>query len=87
MSTTAQNVNDIRLFQVDVPEENVAELRGRITATTWPSEELVEDASQGVQLPTMQALAQYWVSEYDFGRVAARLRGPNSMRFPVVASR
>jgi pimeloyl-ACP methyl ester carboxylesterase len=64
---------EIRPFHVDIPEEMVAELRRRITATTWPSKELVEDASQGVQLATMQALAQYWATDYDFGRVASRL--------------
>ncbi|HVG68103.1 MAG TPA: epoxide hydrolase, partial [Gaiellales bacterium] len=49
------------------------ELRQRIVATRWPSKELVEDASQGVQLATMQALARYWGTDYDFGRVDARL--------------
>src|SRR5262245_53289416 len=73
MSATGQITTDVRAFEVDVPEEKVAELRRRITATTWPSKELVEDASQGVQLATMQALARYWVTEYDFGRVASRL--------------
>jgi pimeloyl-ACP methyl ester carboxylesterase len=73
MNTTGQIATDIRPFHVDIPEENLAELRRRITATTWPTKELVEDASQGVQLATMQALAHYWATEYDFGRVASRL--------------
>jgi pimeloyl-ACP methyl ester carboxylesterase len=73
MSTAGQIATDVRPFHVDVPEETVAKLRSRITATAWPSKELVEDASQGVQLATMQALAQYWASDYDFGRVASRL--------------
>jgi pimeloyl-ACP methyl ester carboxylesterase len=73
MSTSSQIATDVRPFQVEITEEKVAELRRRITATIWPSRELVEDASQGVQLATMQALAQYWATDYDFGRVAARL--------------
>ena len=49
------------------------DLRRRIEATRWPSKELVDDRSQGVQLATLKALADYWASEYDFGRVAERL--------------
>src|ERR671916_2829151 len=64
---------DIRPFQVEVPEEELAELRRRIEATRWPSQELVGDRSQGVQLATMQALARYWTTEYDLSRVEARL--------------
>jgi pimeloyl-ACP methyl ester carboxylesterase len=75
MSTTAETATEIRPFHLEIPEEKLAELRRRITATTWPSKELVEDASQGVQLATMQALAHYWANDYDFGRVEARLNG------------
>ena len=63
----------IRPFQVDVPEEKLAELRRRIAATRWPSRELVADRSQGVQLATMQALARYWATDYDWRRCEARL--------------
>ena len=63
----------IRPFEVEIPEEELTELRRRIEATRWPSEELVADRSQGVQLRTLQALARYWTTEYDFGRVEARL--------------
>src|SRR5436190_17176342 len=63
----------IRPFRVEVPEEELAELRRRIAATRWPSKELVPDRSQGVQLATVQALARYWAEDYDFGRIAARL--------------
>jgi pimeloyl-ACP methyl ester carboxylesterase len=73
MSTAAEAAIDIRTFQVDIPEEKLAELRRRIEATRWPSKELVEDRSQGVQLATMQELARYWTTEYDFGRIEARL--------------
>ena len=50
MSITAQTATDIRPFDVDIPEEQLAELRDRIAATRWPSKELVEDRSQGVQI-------------------------------------
>ena len=67
MSSTIETAVEIRPFQVDVPEEELAELRRRIAATRWPSKELVEDRSQGVQLATIQELARYWTSDYDFG--------------------
>src|SRR5829696_4325092 len=63
----------IRPFRVEVPEEDLVELRRRIDATRWPTKELVPDRSQGVQLATMQELAAYWASDYDFGRLEARL--------------
>jgi pimeloyl-ACP methyl ester carboxylesterase len=58
---------------VEVSEERLAELRDRIEAARWPSRELVEDRSQGVQLATLRELARYWASEYDLGRCQARL--------------
>ncbi len=63
----------VRPFRVDIPEEKIADLRRRIAATVWPEKELVADDSQGVQLATMQALARYWGSDYDFSRLAAKL--------------
>ncbi len=60
MSTTVQTTTDIRPFHVDIPEEELAELRRRIAATRWPNKELVADRSQGVQLTTLQELARYW---------------------------
>src|SRR5437879_3737755 len=70
---TVETAIDIRPFQVDVPEEALEDLRRRIEATRLPSKELVEDRSQGVQLATIQELAAYWVTDYDLGRVEARL--------------
>ena len=58
MSTTVQT--EIRTFHVDIPEEQFDDLRRRIEATRWPSKELVDDRSQGVQLATLRALAKYW---------------------------
>jgi pimeloyl-ACP methyl ester carboxylesterase len=63
----------IRPFQVNIPQAELDDLRRRIEATRWPEKETVADASQGVQLATMQALVRYWGAEYDFGRVEARL--------------
>ena len=62
----AADKNAIRPFHVNVPEAELTELRKRIDATKWPERETVTDASQGVQLATMQALARYWGTEYDW---------------------
>jgi hypothetical protein len=63
----------IRPFTIDIPEADLEDLRARIAATRWPEKEPVEDASQGVQLATMQALARYWHDEYDWRKCEARL--------------
>src|SRR5688572_32087422 len=73
MSSAAETAVDIRPFQVNVPDEQLAELGRRIEATRWPTKELVADRSQGVQLATLQALADYWATEYDWRRSEARL--------------
>jgi pimeloyl-ACP methyl ester carboxylesterase len=65
--------NGIREFRVNVPDEELAELRRRIAATRWPTKELVEDAMQGVQLATLQALARYWATEHDWRDTEAKL--------------
>jgi pimeloyl-ACP methyl ester carboxylesterase len=72
MSVTAEPTA-VRPFQIDVPEEQLAELRRRIDAARWPSKELVDDRSQGVQLATMQALARFWTTEYDWRACEAKL--------------
>ena len=71
--STVETATDIRPFQFEPPEEQLDDLRRRIAATRWPTKELVPDRSQGVQLATTRALADYWANEYDFGRVEARL--------------
>ena len=63
----------VRPFRINVPEEDLVELRRRVLATRWPDKETVADASQGVQLATMQELARYWGADYDFRRFEARL--------------
>src|SRR5574341_2669721 len=73
MSTTVESANEIRPFQVDIPDEALDDLRRRIAATRWPSKELVNDRSQGVQLVTLRELARYWTTEYDWRKCEARL--------------
>jgi pimeloyl-ACP methyl ester carboxylesterase len=75
MSTTAETASAIRPFHIESPAQQIDDLRRRIAATRWPSRELVDDRSQGVQLAVAQALAQYWLDEYDFGRIEERLNG------------
>ena len=73
-SEQAATKETIRSFQVNVPEAELTELRRRIEATRWPDRETVGDQSQGVQLATMQKLARYWATEYDWRKVEARLK-------------
>ena len=65
--------NAIRPFQVKVPDAELTDLRRRINATKWPERETVADDSQGVQLATIQKLARYWGTEYDWRRCEALL--------------
>ena len=64
---------EIRPFRVGMPDEALADLRRRIGAMRWPGKELVADRSQGVQLATLQALARYWATDYDWRACEARL--------------
>jgi pimeloyl-ACP methyl ester carboxylesterase len=77
-STQATDKDAIRPFRVNVPEEELTDLRRRIKATRWPERETVKDDSQGVQLATVQKLARYWATEYDWRKVEAKLNAlPN----------
>ncbi|HLK65125.1 MAG TPA: epoxide hydrolase [Bryobacteraceae bacterium] len=69
----ATDKSAIRPFHVNVPETELTELRRRINATKFPERETVADATQGVQLATVQALARYWATEYDWRKVEAKL--------------
>jgi pimeloyl-ACP methyl ester carboxylesterase len=73
MTSSVETAAEIRPFQVNVPEEQLDDLRRRIAAVRWPSEQLVDDRSQGVQLATMQALAPYWTTDYDWRKAEAKL--------------
>jgi len=64
---------EIHPFRADMPDEAIADLRRRITAARLPSKELVADRSQGVQLATIQELAQYWMANYDWRKCEAKL--------------
>jgi pimeloyl-ACP methyl ester carboxylesterase len=73
MSTTVESSTDVRPFHVEIPEEALTELRRRVQATVWPDRETVADTSQGVPLATMQQLARYWATQYDWRVCEARL--------------
>jgi pimeloyl-ACP methyl ester carboxylesterase len=70
---TATDDTAIRPFRANVPDSELVELRRRINTTRWPERETVADPSQGVQLATIQALARYWATEYDWRKVEAKL--------------
>jgi hypothetical protein len=77
---TGQAAEDrsIRTFQFRASDEALADLRRRIAATKWPERETVTDATQGVQLATIQALARYWATEYDWRKIEAKINAlPN----------
>jgi len=77
-TTDAGSIKEIRRFRVNFPDAQLADLRRRIKETKWPEREQVNDASQGVQLATMQALARYWAAEYDWRKCEERLNAlPN----------
>src|SRR5215204_5995272 len=71
--TAAAQDGEIRPFSIEIPQGDLDELRRRITATRWPSKELVDDRSQGVQLATIQELARYWTMDYDWRACEAKL--------------
>ncbi|WP_127792304.1 epoxide hydrolase family protein [Agromyces sp. LHK192] len=71
--TIVDTPTEIRPTSMHVPQDQLDDLRRRIEATRWPSPELVDDRTQGVRLSTMQALARYWATEYDWRRAEARL--------------
>ena len=74
----SEQADAIRPFPVNVPEAELTDLRRRINATKWPERETVTDATQGVQLATMQALARYWATDYDWRKCEAKLQSlPN----------
>src|SRR6266849_5184649 len=77
-SEQAADKTTIRPFHVNTPETELTELRRRIKATKWPEREIVNDASQGVQLATTQALARYWATDYDWRKCEGKLNAvPN----------
>jgi pimeloyl-ACP methyl ester carboxylesterase len=73
LTTEKSGAAAIRPFHVDIPDNALEDLRRRIAAVRWPTKELVDDRSQGVQLSTIRELARYWATEYDWRRCEARL--------------
>src|SRR6266404_4398230 len=77
-SAAAADDKAIRPFHFTASKEALADMRKRIAATRWPDKETVNDRSQGVQLATMQALAKYWATDYDWRKCEAKLNAvPN----------
>jgi pimeloyl-ACP methyl ester carboxylesterase len=72
-STAVEATTEIRPFHIDIPDEALENLRRRIEATNWPERETVGDSSQGVQLETIQELARYWATDYDWRTCEAKL--------------
>ena len=70
---TQQGNTAIRPFHVNIPEEEIIELKRRINATRWPEKETVADQLQGTQLATIQELARYWANEYDWRKIESRI--------------
>jgi pimeloyl-ACP methyl ester carboxylesterase len=73
-TTKASAANGIRPFTIETAEADLDDLRARIQATRWPDKETVEDQSEGPRLATMQAVARYWASDYDWRKVEAKLQ-------------
>ncbi len=73
MSSTVESATEIRPFHLEIPEEQIDDLRRRIAQTRWPTKELVADRSQGVQLRTLEELARYWMTDYDWRKAEAKL--------------
>ena len=71
---TETDASAIRPFHVSFPEAELTDLRRRVNATRWPERETVTDATQGVQLATMQKLADYWGKDYDWSKCEAKLK-------------
>jgi pimeloyl-ACP methyl ester carboxylesterase len=70
----SEDGSEIIPFKFNVSDEEILDLRRRIIATKWPDRETVADESQGVQLATMQKLANYWANEYDWRKIEAKLK-------------
>jgi pimeloyl-ACP methyl ester carboxylesterase len=75
MSNTVETATEVRPFHVEIPEEDLEELRRRIAATRWPERETVADRSQGVPLAMIQRLARYWMTDYDWRSCEEKLNG------------
>ena len=84
MSITVETATEIRSFQIEVPQEQIDDLRRRVAATRWPTNELVADRSQGVQLATLPEVARYWTARPRDGGFSARRREVRRSRTEVL---
>src|SRR5829696_10018671 len=75
--------NTVRRFEINVPEEQLLDLRRRIVATRWPDRETVNDRSQGIQLAKLQELVRYWGTEYDWRKAEAKLNAFPQFMTPI----
>jgi pimeloyl-ACP methyl ester carboxylesterase len=73
MSSKVETATEIKPFHVEIPKEQIDDLRRRIAVTRWPTKELVDDRSQGVQLAALQELARYWMTDYDWRKAEAKV--------------
>jgi pimeloyl-ACP methyl ester carboxylesterase len=73
MSSTVETTAEVRPFHIDIPDDELADLRRRLAATRWPDKETVADQSQGAQLAKMQELVRYWGTDYDWRKAEAGL--------------
>ena len=73
IALAAPDAEAIRPFHIDIPKTDLADLRRRVSATRWPDRETVADDSQGVPLATLQELARYWATDYNWRKVEAKL--------------
>jgi pimeloyl-ACP methyl ester carboxylesterase len=73
LSSAVGTAAEIKPFEFEVSDDQLEDLKLRVGATRWPSKELVDDRSQGVQLATLQALARYWETDYDLRELEAKL--------------
>src|SRR5262249_8067375 len=73
MSSTVETAVEVRPFHAEIAQEEVDDLRRRLAATRWPDKETVADASQGIELAKLKGLVDYWATDYDWGRRAAKL--------------
>ena len=76
------SAEEIRPFKIHVSDKELVDLKKRIQATKWPDAEIIKDESQGVQLATMQALAKYWATDYDWRKIESKL---NAFLGPIVS--
>ena len=73
-NTVQETIDEsIRPFHINIPQSKITDLKSRIRNTKWPDRELVNNETQGVELATMQSLAEYWSTKYDWRKIESKL--------------